>query len=227
MAVRQKISPNLNVVAIRGWCLKYIDDSVNAPSRKPTAQAAFNTEKANGNVRTNDLPVGVWVPIWFSLTKGVYAGLGHVAWAYNYGDRVEIRDSETRPGARSPYTSINQVLAWFGNYAPVYLGWSLTVDGVQVAEEYTPAPTPGTDLKTVKGTAKIIVDKLNVRNAPSTDAAIAAQYERGQTFNYDGFIVANGFVWLSYMSFSGVRRYVAEGPDDGNSSNVFVTGGIS
>lgn len=227
MAVRQITTPNLNVIAIRGWCLKYIDDSVNAPTRKPTATAAYNTEKANGNVRTSDLPVGVWVPIWFGLTKGPYAGLGHVAWAYNYGDRLEIRDSETRPGARAPYTSINQVLAWFGNYAPIYLGWSLTVDGARVAEEYTPPPTDAGVMKPTKGTARVVVDKLNVRNEPSTTAAISAQYERGQTFNYDGFIVANGFVWLSYVSFSGVRRYVAEGPNDGNSANVYVAGGVA
>lgn len=227
MTVRQKTTPNLNIVAQRGWCLKYIDDSVNAPSRKPTAQAAFNTEKANGNVRTNDLPVGVWVPIWFSLTKGTYAGLGHVAWAYNYGDRLEIRDSETRPGARAPYTSINQVLAWFGNYAPQYLGWSLTVDGIQVAEEFTPPAASTGQTKPAKGTARVIVDVLNVRNEPNRNAAISSQYGRGQTFNYDSFIVSDGFVWLSYVSFSGVRRYVAEGPDDGNSSNVYVTGGVS
>lgn len=227
MPFRQLKSPNLSVTAQRGWCLKYIDDSVNAPARKPTAQAAFNTEKANGNVRTSGLPIGVWVPIWFSLTKGVYAGLGHVAWAYNYGDRLEIRDSETRTGARSPYTSIDQVKAWFGNYAPQYLGWSFTVDGVQVVEEYTPPPTPVSQLKPVKGVARVIVDKLNVRNEPSTTAPIAVQYERGQTFNYDGFIVANGFVWLSYVSYSGVRRYIAQGPNDGNPNTIYVTGGVA
>jgi hypothetical protein len=229
MAIRQKTSPNLSVQAVRGWCLKFVDDAVNAPSRKPTAQAAYNTEKANGNIRTSDLPIGLWVPIFFSLTKGQYAGLGHVAWAFNHGNGwVEIHDSETRPGARPVYTSIAQVLAWFGAHGIQYLGWSYWVDGVQVVEDYTPAPAApnGESSGNKKGVATVIVDALHVRNEPSTDSAIIATYGKGQTFNYDSWVVKNGYVWLSYMSFSGVRRYVAEGPNDGNDNNVWVSGGV-
>lgn len=229
MATRQKTTPNLNVAAVRGWCLKYIDDGVSAPLRQTTAQKAYEVEKANGNIRTSTFPVGVWVPIFFSLNSGAYSGLGHVAWLKNFGDRVEIRDTEVRTGARSVYTSIDQVLAWFGNFSPKYLGWSYWVDGVQIAEDYTPAqPAPsekasGND----KGVATVIVSALNVRAEPSTDAKITATYVKGQKFTYDSWFIKNGFVWLSYISYSGVRRYVAEGPYDGNANNVYVSGGIS
>jgi len=227
MPVRQKTTPNLGAPATRGWCLKFVDDAVSAPNRKPTAQAAFNTEKANGNIREGEPPVGVWVPIFFSLNKGAYAGLGHVAWAFNHGNGwIEIHDSETRPGARAVYRNINEVLAWFGNFAPQYLGWSYWVDGVQAVEDYVPASNMTGQRVAAKGTATVLVDALNVRNEPNNEAAIAAVYGKGQTFNYDSYIVADGFVWLSYLSFSGVRRYIAEGPDDDNDNNVWVSGGV-
>jgi len=223
--VRQIAYPNINVPAIRGYCLKYVDDGVNAPQRKPTAQSSWDS---NSDKRSGEPPVGVWVPIFFSLTKGPYSGLGHVAWAFNHGDGwIEIHDSETQPKARAVYRSINEVLAWFANYSPIYLGWSLSVDGAKMVQEYD---VPESDSRNVlvpaKGTATVQVDALNVRNQPDKNSASIAVYSKGQTFNYDGYIVVNGFVWLSYVSYSGARRYVAEGPDDGNNNTVYVSGGV-
>lgn len=228
MAYKQLVTPNLGVVATRGWCLKYVDDAVGAQLRQYSAQASYDVEHANGNTRAEEPPVGLWVPIYFSLNKGPYAGLGHVAWAFNHGGGwIEIHDSETRCGARPTYRSITEVLAWFGNYDPRYLGWSVWVDGVQAVEEFTPPPTPDSGLKPAKGTATVLVDTLNVRNEPSTNSAVVAQYSKGQKFVYDNYCVANGYVWLSYISYSGVRRYVAEGPADNDPNNVYVSGGVS
>lgn len=228
MAFRQIATPNLRVPAQRGWCLKYVDDGVNAPKRQPTAQVAFNVEKKNGTTRVGEPPVGHWVPIWFSLNSGPYRGLGHVAWAFNHGNGwIEIHDSETRTGARPVYRNIGEVLKWFSNHSISYLGWSLWVDGVRVVEEYTPAPAPPQGRKPAKGTARVVVNAVNVRNQPSTAGPVAAVYTRGQTFVYDSYQVANGYVWLSYISYSGVRRYVAEGPANGNPKDVYVTGGVS
>jgi hypothetical protein len=73
----------------------------------------------------------------------------------------------------------------------------------------------------------VLVATLHVRAAPTTDSEIVASYSQGETFNYDNFTVQNGYVWLSYIGGSGIRRFVAEGPDDGNSSDVYVSGGVS
>ncbi|MCD7119483.1 SH3 domain-containing protein, partial [Limosilactobacillus agrestis] len=67
---------------------------------------------------------------------------------------------------------------------------------------------------------------LNIRQAPSTSAAIMAQYSGGQSFTYDSKVVANGYLWVSYMSYSGARRYVAiknlsNGQTFGTDSNNF------
>lgn len=193
MGVRQLVTPNLGVPATRGWCLKYVDDAVNAPNRQPTAQSAWNVENKNGNTRAGDPPVGVWVPIFFSLSKGAYAGLGHVAWAFNHGNGwIEIHDSETRAGARPVYTNIAQVTAWFGASGCTYLGWSYWVDGVHVIEDIPDGgnPAPNTGLIAAKGTAKVAVDVLNIRNDPSDDHAVVGTYTKGQTFNYDNYQIS-------------------------------------
>lgn len=232
MALRQKTTPNLGVQAKRGWCLMFVDDAVGAPRtnppRTPSAQAAWNVENRNGNTRGGEPPVGVWVPIFFSFNSGQYVGLGHVAWAFNHGNGwIEIHDSETRTGARSVYRNIQEVLSWFGRQSPVYLGWSYWVDGVQAVEEFTPPVTNNTGRIERKGTATVISNfALPVCNEPTQASPAIALYEKGQSFNYDSYQINDGFVWLSYVSFAGVRRYVAEGPHDGRKDTVWVTGGV-
>lgn len=53
------------------------------------------------------------------------------------------------------------------------------------------------------------VEQLNIRTAPSTTAEVVGTYEQGDKFDYMEFCNANGYEWLSYVSYSGERRYVA------------------
>ncbi|WP_425865553.1 SH3 domain-containing protein [Streptococcus danieliae] len=48
-----------------------------------------------------------------------------------------------------------------------------------------------------------------VKNQPQASASVVALYEKGMSVNYDRLIQAEGRNWLSYISASGVRRYVA------------------
>lgn len=228
MAYRQLIVPNLTVPAYRGWCLKYVDDCVNAKKRHRSAKEAYDTENRNGNTRVGESPIGKWVPIFFSFEKGEYVGLGHVAWAFNHGNGwVEIHDSETRSGARPVYRNVDELLRWFAKQKPKYLGWSLSVDGVKAVEEFTVHPSPDTSLKPAKGTAKVIVPVLNIRKEPNSKKPAVGQYVKGQTFKYDGYCIRNGYVWLSYVAPNGTRHYCAEGPYDGKKKTVYVKGGVS
>lgn len=228
MATRQKHTPNIGHGARRGWCLKYIDDAGGlpntAPPRLPNARAALNAEISGGRLRGGNSPVGIWVVGFLDLRAGQWAADDHVFFMKHLGGgKYEIRDSETNAGARTPYKSIAEITSWFGAYNPIYVGYSYSCSGRQYAEDYTPASTRIAR----KGTAKVTVDALNVRNSPDdNNGAVVATYAKGQTFNYDSYIVTDGYVWLSYISNSGVRRYVAEGPYDGNPNNVWVSGGV-
>ena len=97
----------------------------------------------------------------------------------------------------------------------------------------TPQPTTPADGTTIqqRGTFRVAYG-LNIRQAPSTSAAIMAQYSGGQSFTYDSKVVANGYLWVSYMSYSGARRYAAiknlsTGQTFGTDSNNFSFNGMS
>jgi N-acetylmuramoyl-L-alanine amidase CwlA len=49
----------------------------------------------------------------------------------------------------------------------------------------------------------------NIRSGAGTNHRIVGTYAKGQGFNYDRKVIAGGYVWLSYVSYSGQRRYVA------------------
>lgn len=71
----------------------------------------------------------------------------------------------------------------------------------------TPAPTaPKRVAQTGTYRAR---STMNVRTSPSTSAAVVATYSPGQTFTYDSYVDADGIRWVSYISHSGQRRYVA------------------
>lgn len=229
MGWRQAITPNVGIGAIRGWCLKYVDDSTNTRTRSATARGAINIEVAAGRLRGDEPPVGLWVPGFLDMQAGEYAAVDHVFLMKNLGGgRYEIRDSETNSGHRAPYGSIAELLGWFGKYAPVYIGWSTQCDGtVYVQNAPDPAPVTAAGLIARKGTFTVTVDAgLNVRSAPDINSTRVAGYAKGETFNYDSYIIANGYVFLSYIGASGNRRYVAEGPYDGNPNNVWGVGGV-
>ncbi|MBU0279411.1 SH3 domain-containing protein [Gemella sp. zg-1178] len=57
----------------------------------------------------------------------------------------------------------------------------------------------------------VTAGSLNVRNEPRLDCEVVAVYKRGQVINYDSYCIANGYVWVSYVSSSGKRRFVATG----------------
>lgn len=83
----------------------------------------------------------------------------------------------------------------------------LEVDGTTNSRYWTRVPE----------SASVVVDlpKINVRNEPSTAGSPVAAYSKGERVNYDSYVVANGYVWISYISGSGVRRYMAIGEHDG------------
>lgn len=63
-------------------------------------------------------------------------------------------------------------------------------------------------------------------DANPDDAASPAldYYDAGMAISYDSYIMANGFAWISYTAGSGIRRYVAVGPDDGRVDTTWGRG---
>lgn len=135
----QVATPNVNVSGTSGWCLQYVDDAVNAPNRAPSAQQSWNNAVANKTAHPNEEPPNnVWVPVYYTIENGQYAGYGHVAWYYSDGKTTKIYDSEYASGKRNkPYGSGAELINFMG-WKMSYLGWSEAVDGVRVVK---PKPT--------------------------------------------------------------------------------------
>ena len=50
---------------------------------------------------------------------------------------------------------------------------------------------------------------INVRTKPTTKANAVATYSKGEYVNYDTVVIGDRYNWISYISTSGARRYMA------------------
>ncbi|HFI0175858.1 TPA: SH3 domain-containing protein [Streptococcus suis] len=78
-------------------------------------------------------------------------------------------------------------------------------------------------VKDEQGTMTVKVSLLNVRDKPGLAGKVVATYTHGEQFNYDSIYIADGYIWVSYVSRSGQRRYVAAG-EEANRQNVVPYG---
>lgn len=77
-------------------------------------------------------------------------------------------------------------------------------DPVKVEEEYI------TKKYSEKGTFTCTEEAINFRNNPiiATNNLIQGQYLRNETVNYDYVVITNKYVYISWVSNTGVRRYM-------------------
>jgi CHAP domain./Bacterial SH3 domain. len=82
---------------------------------------------------------------------------------------------------------------------------------------YSDAPAPA---KPSGSTGKLIpqiatftvkVSALNVRNKPNVGATVTGVVGEGYTITYDNYIDSDGYIWISYIGYSGNRLYMAVG----------------
>lgn len=66
--------------------------------------------------------------------------------------------------------------------------------------------------------------EVYVRAQPRTTSPSLATYIQGQSINYDSYCIQDELIWISYIAYSGNRRYVAIAPNDGISSNIWGSG---
>ncbi|MET3564108.1 GH24 family phage-related lysozyme (muramidase) [Enterococcus rotai] len=66
--------------------------------------------------------------------------------------------------------------------------------------------------------------RLPVSGDTNPSSPPLAYYEVSEAIVYDSYVFANGYAWISYVASSGLRRYIAVGPDDGRTDTVWGTG---
>ena len=65
------------------------------------------------------------------------------------------------------------------------------------------------------GKFTVTIPAINVRTKPSISGEIVSSYSEGEVVYYDSYVIKEGFVWISYISYSNERRYMAVGSHDG------------
>lgn len=84
------------------------------------------------------------------------------------------------------------------------------------ARQSNKKPVGAKFIKTERATAKFLAD-TNIRDYPSTRTGhVVGMYSKGQTVKYDSVYESDGYRWISYISWSGVRRYIAYRSLSGN-----------
>ena len=156
----QQVTPNVNVWGYSGGCLQYVDDGVNPPNRQATAQISWDYAVNTGTAHPNEQPPqGVWVPVYYSIDNGQWAGYGHVAWYYSDGRTTMIYDSEYGAGIRTtPYSSHQDLFNYMG-WQMRYYGWSEAVDGLTIV-----TPKPQEKPKPVKPKEEVNLDMYLIYN---------------------------------------------------------------
>lgn len=84
------------------------------------------------------------------------------------------------------------------------------IDGVQEKPATPPKPSkPSAKWKAVKEIGTFIPNQyVEASNEPTQASKMVAYYEAGMPINYDSYVKNDGYVFVSYISKSGVRRYV-------------------
>lgn len=94
------------------------------------------------------------------------------------------------------------------------IGWARPPFEEERAVTPSDAPSDGW-VKDESADARVLVEALNVRTAPSLSADIVATYHEGDVIHYDQVYNGDGYRWISYVGNSGNRRYVACRDTDG------------
>ena len=98
---------------------------------------------------------------------------------------------------------------WVKRYFVYRTGWDCVLRPPAESGRYKPARNNGYRFIKNEYWRGITLDACNVRSAPSTKSSVVYTYPKGSVINYDSVYEGDGYRWISYISYSGKRRYVA------------------
>lgn len=126
----------------------------------------------------------------------------HVAWVSNVmGDNVEIEEYNWFGDHRYHKQVVSKYVTGFIHFKDITRG------GTSTPSNPTPNPNPGIPASGVYH----FTHRVSIKAEPKMSSPELAYYDAGQSVNYDRKLEADGHEWISYLSYSGNRRYVAVG----------------
>ena len=146
-------------------------------------------------------------------TAGIY---GHVAWVSNVmGDKIEIEEYNYG------YTEAYNKRIIKANTMTGFIHFK-DLAGGSVGNSQTSVSTGGTHYFKTKSA---------IKNQPLASATVIDYYYPGENVHYDQVLEKDGYKWLSYISYSGSRRYIqleevvsSQNQTEGSSNDVLTVG---
>lgn len=205
-------------------------------SRQCTSFAAFRLSSVNGFEITGAYGnANEWgyrarregyrvdsVPTIGSIAWSTAGGYGHVAWVSNVmGDNIEIE--EYNYGYTGSYNKrIIKANTMTGFIHFKDLDGGNVVSSGKVFDIQPLSSTGGTHY---------FKNKAAIKNQPLVSATSIAYYSPGESVHYDQVLEKDGYKWLSYISYSGSRRYIqleevasSQNQTEGSSNDVLTVG---
>lgn len=134
---------------------------------------------------------------WFTGNKGF-----HVAWVVGVnGENVEIEEYNYGYTNRYNHRFIPR------NSSSGYIHFK-DLKGGNTRIPDAPTPTNNTGSSIASSGSYQFTERVSIKAEPKISAPELAYYEAGNTVNYDKTLQADGYVWISYLSYAGNRRYI-------------------
>ena len=134
-----------------------------------------------------------------SIAWSTAGGYGHVAWVSNVmGDNIEIEEyNYGYTGSYNKRTIKANTMTGFIHFKDLEGG-----NVVSSSKVFNSQPSSST------GGTHYFKNKAAIKNQPLDSAASLAYYSPGESVHYDQVLEKDGYKWLSYISYSGSRRYI-------------------
>ena len=187
---------------------RYVDLGIVAESlAKPTGNIAIESHDNGGfsvvisNVADQNGVLGVSVPIWSEKN-----GQDDIIWYNatrlnngNYKVNVSLSDHKNERGLYNVHLYYVETNGKLVGVSGTTYTVPAKVEGTHTTASYS-LPDSGT--YTFK-------ERSSIKAEPRVASPELAYYDTGMSVNYDKIVSGDGYQWLSYLSYSGNRRYVA------------------
>lgn len=133
---------------------------------------------------------------------------------YTFSSRLPIKSQATQASTTVGYYEsgekvyYDKVIEAEGQFWISYISYSGVRRYISVYSLSPSQQTSSLPQLPSSGTYRVKI-RSSIRNAPKLSSPEITYYDAGATVHYDKLITADGRLWISYISYSGIRRYIA------------------
>lgn len=135
-------------------------------------------------------------------------GYGHVAWVADItGSNIVVEEYNWYVNGRMDYTYHPQTQSISKPTGFIHFKDLSDTPSTPISTTPSAGTSTGGSLPS-SGTYRF-TSRKGIKSEPKISSADIAYYDNGSSVNYDKTVIADNYEWISYVSYSGARRYIA------------------